>query len=93
MSSPVHTSPEASHSDDEIREFIRSKETFTELLKEFNTEKSTYELVTAVQGIGREIIEEERLHDSYLSPLEVGWLRLLWEQDAEENNEFLSQFK
>ncbi|MFB6185520.1 MAG: hypothetical protein ABEI86_01460, partial [Halobacteriaceae archaeon] len=70
---------------DDIHELITEYDLFTELLEDLDTDRHSYEFLTAVEGVGKQI-GEAGVETEMLGDREVGWIRLLWEAHHEDGD-------
>lgn len=68
---------------DNVQNQFRTAESFLKLVDDLNSERDIHELLSAVEGTGREV--EESLPGEYqrLSHREIGWFYLLYEAHDE----------
>ena len=66
---------------------IRHYDSFSTLLDDVNSKRHTHEMLTGVEGVGTEIEENLPAELTHLSPMEIGWMWLLYEahHDDEES--------
>lgn len=73
---------------DEIQSEIRSHISFEDLLQELEDERTVFEFLSAVEGIGREVADSTRLELPFMGARDLGWFFVTWEashgRDLEE---------
>lgn len=64
----------------ELHEEVRSHNSFVQLVNELDEERSSYEFIMAVEGVGCVIVENMLGSEpAHFGHLELGWLWLWWE--------------
>lgn len=72
---------------DQLHGLIDAYDSFYILLDDLNTEQYSYEVLAAIEGIGKDIDQTTMEEYECLTHLEMGWLRMLWEAHQEDETE------
>jgi hypothetical protein len=72
---------------EQLHDLFQDHDSFSELLKACDTEEQAFKLLSAVEGVGKQIEEVVQADCDDIGSLEVGWIRLLWEAHHEQDTE------
>lgn len=72
---------------EELHGLIDAYDSFYALLDDLNTEQYSFEVLAAIEGIGKDIDQTNLEEYECLTHIEMGWLRMVWEAHQEDGAE------